>query len=93
MVVENAFSDCNGNSAFSAQELVGLINVIIWNKKPFMSFKCVSESRATSVCSSCSCLLSSERCLAMPYALNGTTFEWPVNPDGSFASRVVIQFM
>jgi hypothetical protein len=37
MVVENAFSNFNGSSAFSAWVAVGLIKVVIWNKEPLMS--------------------------------------------------------
>jgi hypothetical protein len=33
MIVGNAFSNCNGSSAFSAWEVVSPMNVVIGNKK------------------------------------------------------------
>jgi hypothetical protein len=37
--VGNAFSNCKGISASPAREAVGSINVMIWNKKPFIRFQ------------------------------------------------------
>jgi hypothetical protein len=39
MVVGNAFSNCNGSSAFSARVAVGSIKVAIWNKDPLTRFQ------------------------------------------------------
>jgi hypothetical protein len=60
-------------NVFSSREVVSPIKVIIWNKELLMGLRCVSESRTTSICKSCSCLLSSQRCLQMSFALHAIT--------------------
>jgi hypothetical protein len=47
MIVGNAFSNCNGSSAFSAHKVVGPINVKIWNKKTFHEVSNVSVKAGT----------------------------------------------
>jgi hypothetical protein len=39
MTVGDAFSNCNGSSAFSARVAVDSIKVVFWNKEPLMSFQ------------------------------------------------------
>jgi hypothetical protein len=50
MIVGNAFSNCNGSSAFSAHDVIGLINVTIWNKKIFNEVSNVSLTAGTHLC-------------------------------------------
>jgi hypothetical protein len=59
-------SNCNGSSAFSTQEAVDPINVVILNKMWFQMY--LFENRDTFTRSSCSCLLGSWRCLALDSA-------------------------
>jgi hypothetical protein len=52
--------------------------------------RCESESRTTSMCKSCSCLLSSQRCLQVPFALNGNDFERHMNSSSQFVLLSII---
>jgi hypothetical protein len=38
MLVGDAFSDCNGSSAFSSRLTIYSIKVVIWNVEPLMGF-------------------------------------------------------
>jgi hypothetical protein len=44
MAVENVFTNCKGNPAFSPREAIGPIDMIIWNTNILRGLKCVYES-------------------------------------------------
>jgi hypothetical protein len=47
--------------------------MIIWNKEPLMGFEMCLWEQSHVCMKSCSCLLSSQRCLQIPFALNAMT--------------------
>lgn len=91
----NAFSNCNGSSAFSSREAISSIKAILLIRNLSWMLRCVSKRLAISVNKSCSYLPGSYGylCFQATYGVRSYDTERPMNSSNHFIPLSTISVM